>query len=175
MIAQLVRDIRSALAVIAVGLLLSACGSSPAASGNERSEHHAADTAVRPHAAKQGSVADRAAAIAMQQLGVPYRYGGQTPTGFDCSGLVHYSYRHAGRAVPRTTTQLWRTSETVSRSELQPGDLLFFAIEGKMQHVGMYIGDEQFVHAPSSGKHVQVASLDWEFYSDALLRGGRLR
>lgn len=106
---------------------------------------------------------------------MPYRFGGQAPSGFDCSGLVHYSYLHAGKPVPRTTRQLWNHTDAVSRSDLQRGDLLFFEIDGKMQHVGMYIGDDRFVHAPSSGKRVQVASLDWDFYSDALLRAGRLR
>ena len=175
MIAQLVRDIRNLTAVATIGALLSACGSSPTVPGDHRAGDRHASAATRPLAERPPGIAERAATIAMQQVGVPYRYGGQAPTGFDCSGLVHYAYLHAGKAVPRTTSQLWQHTDTVSRSELERGDLLFFAIDGKMQHVGMYIGNEQFVHAPSSGKHVQVASLDWEFYSDALLRGGRLR
>lgn len=137
---------------------LAACGSSPPS----------ANSSAR-------SPGERAAAVALDQVGIRYRYGGSGPQGFDCSGLVHYAYLHAGKPVPRTTTQLWQYTDSVSRSDLRRGDLVFFAIDGKMQHVGMYIGNEQFVHAPSSGKRVQVASLDWEFYSDALLRGGRLR
>lgn len=175
MIAHLVRDIRNLPLVVFCGVLLTACGSSPTTSHDHRGSDHRASTPSRPVTAVPPTVADRAATIAVQQVGVPYRYGGQAPTGFDCSGLVHYAYLHAGKAVPRTTTQLWRHTDAVSRSELRRGDVLFFAIDGKMQHVGLYIGNEQFVHAPSSGKHVQVASLDWEFYSEALLRGGRLR
>lgn len=175
MIAQLARDVRNLPVVVVFGALLSACGSSPPISADHRAVGHPASTQSAPASAPRPSVADRAATIAAQQVGVPYRYGGQAPTGFDCSGLVHYAYLRAGKPVPRTTSQLWQYTEAVHRSELRRGDLLFFAIDGKMQHVGMYLGDEQFVHAPSSGKHVQVASLDWEFYNDALLRGGRLR
>ena len=174
MIAQLARDVRNLPVAVAVVVLLGGCASSPTESDDGQSGDHRRHVPAQAVAAPR-SVADRAATIAMQQVGVPYRYGGQAPTGFDCSGLVHFSYLRAGKPVPRTTAQLWNNTNAVSRSELQRGDLLFFAIDGKMQHVGMYIGDEQFVHAPSSGKRVQVASLDWEYYSDALLRGGRLR
>lgn len=171
MIAQLKCDIRNLACYAAAAIVLSGCGSSPAKySGAHRN-------VPRPYTVQSSepTVAEQAVSIAVQQVGVPYRYGGQAPTGFDCSGLVHYSYLRAGKPVPRTTAQLWKNTETVSRSELMEGDLLFFSINGKMQHVGMYIGEDQFVHAPSSGRHVQVASLESDFYSDALLRGGRLR
>ena len=108
-------------------------------------------------------------------LGVSYRYGGSDPRGFDCSGLVHYAFREAGKKVPRTTGQLWDSATAVAYTDLQVGDLLFFRFDGKMSHVGMYVGDERFVHAPSSGKRVSVDSLDAEFYRRALIRGGRVR
>ena len=76
--------------------------------------------------------------------------------------------------MPRTTGQLWSAARTVERRELRAGDLLFFNIEGKMSHVGLYLGDERFVHAPQSGRRVSVASLDSPFYSAALLRAGRV-
>jgi cell wall-associated NlpC family hydrolase len=117
---------------------------------------------------------ERAALIALEQVGTPYRYGGSTPAGFDCSGLVHYSFSNAGIAVPRTTRQLWSAARTVERHDLRAGDLLFFSIEGKMQHVGLYLGEERFVHAPQSGHRVSVASLDSPFYRSALLRAGRI-
>ena len=119
------------------------------------------------------SIGERAAAVALQQVGVPYRYGGSTTSGFDCSGLVQYSYRRAGKTVPRTTGQLWSSTSTVNRNELQAGDLLFFSIDGKMSHVGMYLGGQRFVHAPSTGRKVTVANLDSPFYSRALVRAGR--
>ena len=103
-----------------------------------------------------------------------YRYGGAGPDGFDCSGLVQYAYRRAGLAVPRTTGQLWAAAEQVPRSDLQAGDLLFFSIEGKMSHVGLYLGQDRFVHAPQSGRSVSVASLRAPFYRSALLRAGRI-
>ena len=125
-------------------------------------------------AAPSQTVGQRAAAVALDQVGVRYRYGGAGPDGFDCSGLVHYAYRRAGLAVPRTTGQLWAAAEQVSRSDLKAGDLLFFSIEGKMSHVGLYLGQDRFVHAPQSGRTVSVESLGAPFYRSALLRGGRI-
>jgi len=119
-------------------------------------------------------VGERAVAAALDQVGTPYRYGGNTPQGFDCSGLVHYAYRQAGRSVPRTTAQLWSASRTVGRQELEAGDLLFFSIEGKMSHVGMYVGGKRFVHSPQSGRTVEVTSMDMPFYRKALVRAARL-
>ena len=117
--------------------------------------------------------ADRAVAIALQQVGVPYRYGGSTPSGFDCSGLVYYSYSRVGQALPRTTASLWSGLQPVSKQDIRTGDVLFFRISGKMSHVGLYLGNDQFVHAPSSGKVVTVGSLRSGYYSNALVRAGR--
>lgn len=132
-----------------------------------------ADSPASP-IASQNTVGQRAAAIALRQLGTPYRYGGQTPAGFDCSGLVHYAYGQAGKSVPRTTGALWSRTLPVRRDELRAGDLLFFSIDGKMQHVGLYVGEGRFAHAPSSGRTVTVESLSADFYRQAFLRGGRL-
>ena len=77
--------------------------------------------------------------------------------------------------MPRTTSQLWSATETVSKRELQPGDLLFFNVGGKMAHVGLYVGGQQFVHAPSSGKTVTVANLTSSYYNKAFVRAGRPR
>ena len=118
---------------------------------------------------------EHAALIAQEQIGVNYLYGGMSPaTGFDCSGLVYYSYTRAGVSVPRTTGQLWGAAKAVEQHDLRAGDLLFFSIEGKMSHVGMYLGERRFVHAPQSGRSVSVASLDAPFYKAALIRAGRL-
>ena len=119
------------------------------------------------------SVGAQAAAVALEQVGVPYRYGGNSASGFDCSGLVQYSYARVGMSVPRTTGQQWSAVRTVERSELRAGDLLFFSIEGKMSHVGMYVGRNEFVHAPSSGRTVTTARLDSPYYAKAFLRAGR--
>ena len=120
-------------------------------------------------------VGSRAAHVAYQQVGAPYLYGGNSPRGFDCSGLVHFSYSAAGFSVPRTTGALWRTAQPIARSNLRPGDVLFFDIDGKMSHVGLYVGEGRFVHAPSSGRSVTVASLDSPYYARSFIRAGRLQ
>lgn len=120
------------------------------------------------------STGARAAAVAYRQVGEPYRYGGSAPGGFDCSGLVHYAYQQVGLRTPRTTAQLWENTRGVERHRLRAGDILFFEIDGKPSHVGLYLGDGRFVHAPSSGKQVSVQTLDADFYQHAFIRGGRL-
>jgi len=116
----------------------------------------------------------RAADHALAVVGSPYRYGGNSPSGFDCSGLVQYSYARAGVRLPHGTEHLWRYSRTVSARELRRGDLVFFDQQGKKSsHVGIYLGRDQFVHAPSSGKQVHVASLAnpyWRRYFSAARR-----
>jgi len=158
MIAQLLRIIRIFSLPITMLALLAACG------GNATVQSESATT----------SPGRQAATIALEQVGVPYRYGGASPSGFDCSGLVQYAYSRAGLNVPRTTGQLWSAAKPVAQHDLAAGDLLFFSIEGKMSHVGMYLGERRFVHAPQSGRSVSVASLDSPFYSSALIRVGRL-
>lgn len=116
-----------------------------------------------------------AAAVAKGQVGAPYRYGGAGPAGFDCSGLVHYSYGQAGAAVPRTTAALYRAATPVNPRTLRPGDLLFFQIGGKISHVGIYTGNRAFVHAPSSGKKVSVGRLDSPYWQDHLIAAGRIQ
>lgn len=117
---------------------------------------------------------DRLVDTAQQMLGTPYHYGGESPgQGFDCSGLVYFSYARLGIEVPRTTTALRHNSRPVSLRELQPGDLVFFDLTGaKASHVGIYVGGGMFVHAPSSGKVVSRASLDNPYWSRHLAGAG---
>ena len=152
------RRINRSFALAITVLALAACGSNPP------------DRVAGSHV----SLGDRAATFALDQVGEPYRYGGNSPGGFDCSGLVQYSYSRAGSSVPRTTRQLWSAAETVDRHQLRAGDLLFFSIEGKMSHVGLYLGEQRFVHAPQSGRSVSVESLQAPFYRTAFIRAGRL-
>jgi cell wall-associated NlpC family hydrolase len=104
----------------------------------------------------------QAASIAKRMVGSRYRYGGNNPNkGFDCSGLVHYSYNKAGLRVARSTKTQKRATRSVLASNIRKGDLVFFNQEGKRaSHVGIYIGANQFVHAPSSGKRVRIDRLD---------------
>lgn len=98
--------------------------------------------------------------LAKQMIGAPYRYGGRTPQGFDCSGLVQYVYKKAlGKRLPRTSAGLYAYSKHVPLGQEQPSDLLFFRINGnKISHVGIYLGKGNFIHAPSSGKKVKQSN-----------------
>jgi cell wall-associated NlpC family hydrolase len=102
--------------------------------------------------------------IAMQYLGVPYVWGGASPSGFDCSGFVMYVYSQVGVSLPHYTVAQWNYPNSVSvpRSELEPGDLVFFAGLG---HVGIYVGNGQFIHAPHTGDVVRIDSLSEGWYS----------
>jgi cell wall-associated NlpC family hydrolase len=95
--------------------------------------------------------------VAMSQIGTPYVWAGASPGGFDCSGLVMYSYAQEGVSLPHSSYAMWNDGVSVPRDQLQPGDLVFFDGLG---HVGLYIGNGSFVHAPHTGTDVQVSSLD---------------
>ena len=111
------------------------------------------------------TTASRAADTAISMLGKPYKYGGNTPTGFDCSGLVHYSYSRVGVDVSRDTRTLRTQTSPARVSDLRRGDLLFFDQEGqKSSHVGIFIGDGRFVHAPSTGGKVRTEKLDAKYW-----------
>jgi len=111
---------------------------------------------------------------ARSMLGVAYRYGGADPRGFDCSGLVQYSYAKAGLKLPRTSQDLFRASQLVNPGNLQAGDLVFFTISSKkIAHVGIYAGNKRFIHAPSSGKGVSYASLKAPYWKNRLVAVGR--
>lgn len=135
--------------------------------------------AYAPRAGARASLVGRttareAAANALRMIGTPYRWGGESPGGFDCSGLVYYSYGKAGATVPRTTSQLLHASRPVSLQHARTGDLLFFSSAGKPSHVGIYLEDGRFVHAPSSGKRVEIASLQSSWYQRNFVRAGRI-
>lgn len=115
------------------------------------------------------STSARAANIAVQQIGRPYRWGGDTPRGFDCSGLVQYSYAQVGINVPRTTREQRRAMRRVDIAAAKPGDLLFFKTSRKGWHVALYLGHGEFVHAPSTGKVVTVGNLNNSYYRDHLV------
>ncbi len=118
---------------------------------------------------------DAIATLARDLVGSRYHYGGARPDeGFDCSGLVFYTYGQAGYKVPRTAQELFRTARKIALGEADAGDLMFFQDEVKLAHVGIYLGDGRFVHAPASGQNVAVASLDSPYYRQHLVAVGRL-
>jgi cell wall-associated NlpC family hydrolase len=109
---------------------------------------------------------------ALAQLGTPYAYGGSTPqTGFDCSGLVQYSHKNAGVQVPRTVTELFSQAHRKDLHNVLPGDLLFFHTS-KSNHVGIYLGNGEFIHAPSGGKYVSLSSIYRPYWREHLTAAG---
>lgn len=149
--------------------LLGACASSPETVGHGS----ASDYTQAPRADRDAAM--NAAEHAIDMVGKPYRYGGKTPSGFDCSGLVYYSYARAGVTVPRTTRSQLKAGIPVGTQSLRVGDLVFFDQEGrKFSHVGIYIGNGRFVHAPSSGKRVRIDNLDKRYWQQHFVAARRI-
>ena len=118
----------------------------------------------------------RAADHALAMVGAPYRYGGVDPDGFDCSGLIHYSFRRVGIALPRDTRSLRRIGIEIDMDDLVKGDLVFFDQEGKKSsHVGIYLGDGKFVHAPSTGGKVRADKIDLAYWRKHFTEARRIR
>jgi peptidoglycan DL-endopeptidase CwlO len=111
-----------------------------------------------------------AAQIALRYLGVPYVWGGSSPSGFDCSGLVMYVYAQLGISLPHYTVAQYSATQPISMSQIQPGDLVFFDGLG---HVGIYIGNNEFVHAPHTGTVVQISPLSG-YWASALVGARRV-
>jgi cell wall-associated NlpC family hydrolase len=109
--------------------------------------------------------------IAMQYLGVPYQWGGASPSGFDCSGLVLFVYAQVGVSLPHHAASQYNYGTPVSRDQLEPGDLVFFDGLG---HNGIYIGGGQFIHAPHTGDVVKISSLDDPWYAATWVGARRL-
>ncbi|VAW73920.1 hypothetical protein MNBD_GAMMA12-3740 [hydrothermal vent metagenome] len=111
---------------------------------------------------------------ALNQLGRPYLYGGNTPKGFDCSGLIEYSHSRIGVYTPRNTYNQFRESSPVKLSALRAGDLIFFRISrNKVNHVGIYMGRGFFIHSPSTGKKVSIKNLASPYWQKRVLGAGR--
>jgi len=112
--------------------------------------------------------------IAKSTIGAPYKWGGNNPQrGFDCSGLMSYVHKNAlGLKIPRTAAKQRDNSRTINFAQLQPGDMLFFKTGKKSNHVGVYIGNRKFIHAPSSGKRVTVASMDSSYWYKRFVKFG---
>ncbi len=105
------------------------------------------------------AVKTSATKIAKKQVGTPYRYGGNAPNqGFDCSGLIFYSYTQAGIKIPRSTADQFRQFKSTKKPDV--GDLVFFGARGKADHSGIYLGNKKMLHAPTTGKRVEIVRLD---------------
>ncbi len=113
----------------------------------------------------EGSAGRRAVLIAENYLGVPYVYGGSSPAGFDCSGFTGYVYSQLGVTLPRSSSSQASYGVAVEKSDLMPGDLLFFNTRGGISHVGLYVGNGTFIHAPVPGTSVSYADLHSPYWT----------
>jgi murein DD-endopeptidase len=153
---------------LAWGLMLQGCSSAPERPSPPLSH---AILPSSPHASIGNEIAMRALSL----LGAPYKWGGAGPTNFDCSGLVQYVHDQLGIATPRTAAEQYKAAEPVTVGNLAPGDLLFFRISGRrISHVAIYAGEGRFIHAPQTGRPVELRTLDDEFYAPRLAGAGRL-
>lgn len=152
--------------LLSLSLVLGACASAP--------------HSVSPPLVAGSARADAANAVlfrAIALVGIPYRYGGNSPQGgFDCSGLVDYVFRDAaGVALPRTSAQMSELGKRkLAIDSLQSGDLVFFAASGRVSHVGIYVGERRFVNAPNSGGTVRLDSLDSTWWRQHFVYGKRV-
>ena len=126
-------------------------------------------TGVTPSAAAlngNNTTADKIIATAKKYIGVPYVWGGSTPSGFDCSGFVQYVFKAHGITLPRTSKEQWNIGTSVSKANLKPGDLVFFAntYTTGVSHLGIYIGNNQFIHA-SSSQGIVISSLSNSYWA----------
>jgi cell wall-associated NlpC family hydrolase len=138
-------------------VLLSACGSTP-----QRNS-----TSAAPHLSIADDKINELIMYAVSLADTPYHYGGNNPeNGFDCSGFVDHVFRHSlGIVLPRTSRELSRIGSLVKATQLQPGDLVFFNTQNSLySHVGIYIGDDKFVHAPKTGSHIRVDKMKEKYW-----------
>lgn len=153
----IINGMRTSLQIWTFIIFMTACSLTP----------KAGDIPVAP-VNRFASIQTREKVVLMAQnlLGTPYLFGGTTPVGFDCSGLIYYVFREAsGLSLPRTTRQLVRVGKSVSQKRLSPADLVFFRIgHQKSLHIGIYIGNGKFIHAPSSGGKVNIQRLSTKYW-----------
>jgi cell wall-associated NlpC family hydrolase len=131
--------------------------------------------AARIKKSGKGDLRSELVKTAKRFIGIPYRWGGTTAkNGFDCSGLTMVSYRLNGLNLPRVSRNQFKSGKWVSKAKLRPADLVFFATKGgtRVTHVGMYVGDGNFIHAPRTGKKVRIEKLSNSFFAKTYM-GGR--
>lgn len=151
--------------LIAPVLLAASLSVTPVAWGTEPAhpERNAALNALHNFTDRASDLAIRA----MGMVGIRYKYGGNTPEhGLDCSGLVRYVFMQAwGAELPRTSEEISRVGETVDKNDLRPGDLVFYnTLRRGFSHVGIYLGDNKFVHSPSAGSSIRIESMDLNYW-----------
>ena len=150
-------------ALLGIAVFLAGCASAPAL----------VDSSSPPTRVPRGEAISR---LARGQVGRPYRHGGDGPDGFDCSGLSQYVYAAFGIHLPRTAVAQAAAATPVERDQLAPGDLVFFRFgsAGRVDHVGLYVGDGRFVHAPKAGARVVDVALDAPWFARRYVSAGRV-
>jgi len=154
-----------ALAVCCIAVLLTACGSAPMRAP-EASKPTPAPTDIRSEAATEHG--SEIAIYALDMIGTGYRFGGKNPdAGFDCSGMVSYIFNRAtGFKLSGSAADMARQGRQIDKSNLRPGDLVFFnTLNRPFSHVGIYIGDGRFVHAPSGNGKVHISRMDNPYFA----------
>ena len=151
--------------LVAPVLLVASLASMPVAWGTEAAqpERNVAMNALHSFTDRASDLAIRA----MAMVGIRYRYGGNTPEhGLDCSGLVRYVFKQAwGAELPRTSEEISRVGAKVDSKDLQPGDLVFYnTLRRGFSHVGIYLGDNKFIHSPSAGSSIRIESMDLSYW-----------
>ena len=151
------------------GSTSSSSGSSNSSSSSSSSSSNSSSNSSASTSKPTGSVTgSQIVETAKKYLGVPYVYGGTSPSGFDCSGLVYYVLKSHGITVSRSSAAMYKCGTPISKSELQPGDLVFFqgTYKAGISHVGIYVGNGQFIHSPQSGQVVSFADLNSAYYTN---------
>lgn len=139
----------------------------------QRDNNLMVDGIVGPQTAREIKI-DKIIQTGRQYLGVPYAWGGTSPSGFDCSGFTHYVLLNNNIIIPRTTSLQYDQGTPVTKSQLKPGDLVFFSTYAPgPSHVGIYIGDNQFIHS-SSSKGVIISSLSNSYYVQRYIGARRI-
>jgi len=152
-----------------ITLMLSGCSPVPIhPSSNQSGSYNSSQMNYAPNP-QRASIVN----VAHRSLGVRYKWGGESPQeGFDCSGLTQYAYAKSGVKIPRTAAQQRDASRRISYSQLQPGDLIFFRISANTNHVGIYIGNNEFIQAGSGSKRVKIENLDNPYWKKRFVKFG---
>ncbi len=164
-----------ALMAVAAVAGCASSGATPQPFPTGRLSPAAASPSVTPEAPNYGAGGYAVAGTALSLRGRPYRNGGADPTGFDCSGFVSYVFGQHGYAVPRSVGELFRAGQEVATAGIQPGDLVFFNTAGSgPSHVGIVVGGDQFVHAPSTNGVVRIDRLSGTYWTARFLGARRV-
>ena len=144
----------------------------------ERTEHDGHSNSSSSARRSSGSQDEAGDLImnAMSLIGLSYRFGGNSPTqGLDCSGFMQYIFKRSmGITLPRTSAEMATVGQQVDRANLKPGDMVFFGSGGRVSHVGMYIGNDRFIHAPRTGRDIEITSMNGTYWKNRYITARRV-